>query len=80
VKSASLNGELAKEVYVQESPDFAIAGCKALYGLCQAPRAWNTKLDASLVSLGFTKCTTEHALYAKITACGGWSSGCTSTT
>jgi hypothetical protein len=26
---------------------------KALYGLCQAPRAWNAKLNDSLLSLGF---------------------------
>src|SRR6185436_557552 len=37
----------------------------ALYGLCQTPRAWNIKLDASLASLGFTKCATEHALYTR---------------
>jgi len=52
VKSAFLNGELAEEVYVQQPPGFVIAGeehkvlClrKALYGLRQAPRAWNIKL------------------------------------
>jgi len=38
---------------------------KALYGLRQAPRAWNIKLDASLASLGFTKCATGHALYTR---------------
>jgi len=38
---------------------------QALYRLRQAPRAWNTKLDASLVSLSFTKCAIEHALYAQ---------------
>jgi len=73
VKSAFLNGELAEEVYVQQPPGFVIAGeehrvlrlRKALYGLRQAPRAWNIKLDASLASLGFTKCATEHALYTR---------------
>jgi hypothetical protein len=29
---------------------------KALYGLRQAPRSWNAKLDSSLVKIGFTKC------------------------
>jgi hypothetical protein len=55
VKSAFLNGELTEKVYVQQPPGFAIAGeehrvlrlRKALYRLHQAPRAWNTKLDAS---------------------------------
>uniref|UniRef100_A0ACD6AP94 Uncharacterized protein n=1 Tax=Avena sativa TaxID=4498 RepID=A0ACD6AP94_AVESA len=38
---------------------------KALYGLRQAPRAWNAKLDASLASLGFTRSVTEHGVYAR---------------
>ena len=38
---------------------------KALYGLRQAPRAWNAKLDATLGELGFTRCATEHALYTR---------------
>ena len=36
---------------------------KALYGLRQALRAWNAKLDVPLGELGFTRCATEHALY-----------------
>ena len=43
---------------------------KALYGLRQAPRAWNSKLDATLASLSFSKCATEHALYGKSTKHG----------
>jgi hypothetical protein len=38
---------------------------KALYGLRQAPRAWNSKLDATLVELGFVKCPSEAGLYRK---------------
>ena len=38
---------------------------KALHGLKQAPRAWNSKLDSELVSLGFTKCQVEHVVYRK---------------
>ena len=34
-----------------------------LDGLRQDPRAWNAKLDSTLGELGFTWCTTEHALY-----------------
>ena len=63
--------ELAEEVYVQQPPGFVVASeehrvlrlRKAMYGLRQAPRAWNIKLDASLASFGFTKCATGHALY-----------------
>ena len=36
---------------------------KALYGLRQAPRAWNAKLDTTLGEPGFNHCATEHALY-----------------
>ena len=73
VKSAFLNGELKEEVYVRQPPGFAAAGHegkvlkleKALYGLRQAPRAWNTKLDASLRKLGFAPCASEHGMYTR---------------
>ncbi len=38
---------------------------KALYGLRQAPRVWNAKLDASLLSLGFRRNDCEHAVYGR---------------
>ena len=55
VKSAFLNGELAETVFVKQAPGFAVKGTKhmvlklrkTLYGLRQAPRAWNAKLDAT---------------------------------
>ena len=67
VKSAFLNGEPAETIFVRQSPGFAIKGAeqmvlrlrKVLYGLRQAPRAWNAKLG----ELGFTRCATEHTLY-----------------
>jgi hypothetical protein len=73
VKSAFLNGDLNEEVYVQQPPGFTDTESvhkvlklkKALYGLRQAPRAWNAKLDASLGSLGFERCPLEHALYRR---------------
>src|SRR5664279_1306092 len=73
IKSAFLNGMLEEEVYVQQPPGFAAAGKehlvlrleKALYGLKQASRAWNTKLDACLVRLGFSKCESEAGMYAR---------------
>jgi uncharacterized protein (DUF1499 family) len=72
VKSAFLNGELAKEVYVCQPPGFVIDGQedkvlhlnKALYGLRQAPRAWNAKLDETLVVLDFSHSVSKHAVYA----------------
>jgi hypothetical protein len=56
VKSTLLNGDLAEEAFVKQAPGFVIPGAehkvlrlhKALYGLRQAPRAWNAKLDATL--------------------------------
>ena len=71
IKSAFLNGELAETVFVRQPTGFAIKGAehrvlrlhKVCYGLWQAPRAWNAKLDAMLGELEFTRCATEHALY-----------------
>ena len=73
VKSAFLNGDLTEEVYVQQPPGFAVDKDsskvlklrKALYGLRQAPRAWNAKLDATLAALGFTRCPQEHGVYRR---------------
>jgi hypothetical protein len=71
VKTAFLNGDLQEEVFVEQALGFAQAGQehkvyrlhKALYGLHQAPRAWNQKLDDKLGVLGFKKCPYEHAIY-----------------
>jgi hypothetical protein len=73
VKSAFLNGDLTEEVYVSQPPGFVVHGMegkvlrlkKALYGLRQAPWAWNAKLHSTLLSLGFTRCPSEHAVYAR---------------
>jgi hypothetical protein len=56
VKSAFLNGGLKEKVYVHQPPRFAIPDKegkvlrlrKTLYGLRQAPQAWNAKLDSTL--------------------------------
>jgi hypothetical protein len=70
VKSAFLNGDLLEEVYIEQM-GFIIAGKehkvlklkKTLYRLHQAPRAWNTKLDDTLLSLGFQRTLSKHAIY-----------------
>ena len=36
---------------------------KALYGLRQAPRAWNEKLDSTLKGMGFEQGPHETAIY-----------------
>ncbi|CAM8944749.1 unnamed protein product [Rhodiola kirilowii] len=73
VKSAFLNGELKEEVYVTQPPGFVdekhppkvFKLRKALYGLHQALRAWNSKLDSSLTLLGFHKSASEHVVYIR---------------
>ena len=73
VKTAFLHGELNEEVYVTQPEGFEKKGeehkvfklSKALYGLRQAPRAWNTKLDRVLKSLRFKKCMKESSVYRR---------------
>jgi hypothetical protein len=72
VKSAFLNGDLHEEVYVSH-PGFEVPGeekkvyrlHKALYGLRQAPRAWNAKLDLTLKKMGFEQNAYEAAMYRR---------------
>jgi hypothetical protein len=62
---------LQKEVYVEQPTGFIIAGKehkvlklkKALYRVHQVPRAWNVKLDDTLLSLGFRRTLSEHIIY-----------------
>ena len=71
IKSVFLNDELKEEVYVSQPLGFVIDESehkvlrlrKALYGLCQAPRAWNAKIDASMALLGFQRSSSEHDIY-----------------
>ena len=73
VKTAFLHGELNEDVYVSQPEGFEKKGeehkvyklSKALYGLRQAPRAWNTKLDQILKGLDFKKCSKESSVYRK---------------
>jgi hypothetical protein len=76
VKTAFLNGDLKKEVYIHQPLDFVIPNKeskvvrlrKALYSLRQAPRAWNAKLDATLRSMGFVQSPHEAAIYQRTRA------------
>jgi hypothetical protein len=73
VKTTFLNGDLKEEVYVQQPLGFiqprqehkVLKLSKALYGLYQAPRAWDLKLDEKLGMLGFIKCNAHHAIYCR---------------
>jgi hypothetical protein len=72
-KSAFLNGDLKEEVYVHQPPGFTIPGKegkvlrlrKTLYGLRQAPRVWNAKLDSTLKGMGFGQSPHEAAIYRR---------------
>ena len=61
VKSAFLHGEIHEEIYMQkpecfqEDPSLLCRLKKSLYGLKQAPGAWYAKMDAFLLSIGFTR-------------------------
>lgn len=73
VKSSFLNDELREEIYVQQPPGFVVQESsgrvlkwkKALYGLRQAPRAWNSRLDSELTKLGFVRNPLEHVVYRR---------------
>lgn len=73
VKSAFLNDEILKEVYVEQPKKFKVKRQedtiyhlkKALYGLKQAHLAWNTKINSYLIENGFKQCKRESSLYVK---------------
>jgi hypothetical protein len=73
VKSAFLNGDLKEELYARQPTGFVIVGQegkvlrlrKALYGLQQAPQAWNSKLDDTLKKMNFVQNEHEHAMYRR---------------
>jgi hypothetical protein len=73
IKSAFLNGDLKEEVYVHQPPGFTIPDKEgkvvrlrnALYGLRQAPRAWNVKLDSTLQRMSFEQSLHEAAVYQR---------------
>ncbi|GJY23306.1 uncharacterized mitochondrial protein-like protein [Tanacetum coccineum] len=75
VKTAFLHGELKEEVYVVQPEGFEKPGeeekvyklAKSLYGLTQAPQAWNVKLDNTLKEMGFQQCMQEKAVYKAVT-------------
>jgi len=51
--------------FIIGNPDKVLKLKKALYGLRQAPRAWNAKLDKELIALGFVRSKLEHAVYKR---------------
>ena len=73
VKSAFLNGYINEEVYVSQPPNFEnfensnyVHKLKcALYGLNQAPRAWQERLSKFLLDQGFSRGKVDTTLFIK---------------
>ena len=71
VKTAFLNGIIQEEIYVEHPQGFEIHErdthvCRlkeALNGLKQAPRAWYSRIDSYLLSMGFQKSEANPNLY-----------------
>ncbi|GJY82682.1 retrovirus-related pol polyprotein from transposon TNT 1-94 [Tanacetum coccineum] len=74
VKTAFLNGNLRKKVYVSQpngfvdpdNPNNVYKLKKALYGLKQAPRAWYDMLSLFLISQDFSKGSVDPTLFIRI--------------
>ena len=70
IKTAFLHGNLDEEVYIAQKAGYTKSGeenkiCKlnkAIYGLKQATRAWNLKINKSLKEQGFEQITSPMSL------------------
>jgi hypothetical protein len=73
VKSAYLNGDLQETIYMRQPEGYVQKGKeslvlklhKSLYGLKQAGRTWNTKMDSTLKSHGFTALDADQCIYIR---------------
>jgi len=70
VKTAFLNGDLEKEIYMGQPEGFTQEGehlvCKlhkSFYRLKQSPRAWNQKLDVFLKDIKFVRSDADFSVY-----------------
>ena len=73
VKNAFLNGDLDETIYMDPPPGFRAEGeysgkvCrlrKSLYSLKKSPRAWFNRFSEVILSLGFTKCHSDHTCFS----------------
>nr|GEW96815.1 putative ribonuclease H-like domain-containing protein [Tanacetum cinerariifolium] len=73
VKTTFLNGHLSKEVYIEQpegfvNPKYPNHVCKlkpSIYGLKQASRQWNKRIDYEIKKFGFTQNHDEPCVYQK---------------
>jgi Reverse transcriptase (RNA-dependent DNA polymerase) len=71
VKTAFLNGDLEEDIYMEQPEGMVEEGqedkvCrlkKPLYGLKQGSRCWNIKIDGEMITEGFTRCSSDRAVY-----------------
>jgi hypothetical protein len=73
VKSAYLNGDLEEDIYMAQPEGYEAATqeqlvcklSKILYGLKQAGRTWNIKIDVALKRLDFTPLDADQCVYVR---------------
>lgn len=70
-ETAFLQGDLHENVYMRQAQNYddktgrVYRLKKAIYGLKQASRMWNIKLNETLLKDGFTRCKTDPCVYYK---------------
>ena len=71
ISQAFIHGDLEEEIYMRQPQGFQVKGpeyvCKlkkSLYGLRQAARCWNKKINSILVDkLGFKRLESDRSIY-----------------
>ena len=75
VKTTFLNGDLDKEVYMEQPESFVLPRnekkvcklVKSLYGLKQTPKQWHEKFDSVILSDGCVHNNSDKCMYSKFT-------------
>ena len=70
IKTAFLNGEIDKEIYVKPPPGYAEPKKvwklnKSLYGLKQAPKCWFKTMNSIFAKMGFYPTKSERCIYTR---------------
>lgn len=74
VKTAFLHGRLDEEIYIHQPEGYVVQGrekyvCKlkkSLFGLKQAPRAWNIELNEAITKYGLTRSEEDQCVYYRV--------------
>ena len=71
VVGAYLNAHLKETIYMKQIPDYengtnnVLQLLQTLYGLKQSGRAWNEKLNATFLKLGYTRLISDQCVYIR---------------